>query len=381
MKKILLMVAIVSLAACSQKKYGAFVVDGTVKNATGKKVYLQEIPFMGTNPVLLDSAELDKKGGFTLRAMGKEEGIYRFIIENGPAVFVINDSKHISLDVDVKNFRAYKTKGSDATESLHTLFEDYSKKYAELMMVFQQMDTLMKSPNAGNDSLKTVLMLQRDQYINNLNDVVRNFIKKTKSPAATFYAIEMASQGLQPEEIKQMVVTAANKYKEHNGLAQLKAQFTVQQKQQQQQQQAPDTYALLNKPAPNLTMNDVNGKPLTISSFKGKYVLVDFWASWCKPCRQENPNVVAAYNKFKAKNFTILGVSLDEDKQNWIDAIKADKLNWSHMSDLKQWESAAVPAYGFDGIPFNVLIDPNGTIIASNLRGADLETKLAEVLK
>jgi len=379
MKKILIVVAIASLAACSQKKYGAFVVDGTVKNATGKKVYLQEIPFQGSNPVLLDSAELDKKGGFTLRAMGKEEGIYRFIMENGPAVFVVNDSKHISLDIDVKNFRAYKTKGSDATESLHTLFEDYSKKYAELMMVFQQMDTLMKSTTPGNDSLKTVLMLQRDQYINNLNDVVRNFIKKSKSPAATFYAIEMASQGLQPEEIKQMVVTAANKYKDHNGLAKLKAQFTTQQKPQEQQT-AP-TYALTNKPAPNLTMNDVNGKAISISSFKGKYVLVDFWASWCKPCRQENPNVVAAYNKFKTKNFTILGVSLDEDKQSWIDAIKADGLNWPQMSDLKQWESAAVPTYGIEGIPFNVLIDPTGTIIASNLRGADLEQKLSEVLK
>jgi peroxiredoxin len=379
MKKMLILVAIVSLAACSQKKYGAFVVDGTVKNATGKKVYLQEIPFQGSNPVLLDSAELDKKGGFTLRAMGKEEGIYRFIIENGPAVFVVNDSKHISLEVDVKNFRTYKTKGSDATESLHTLFEDYSKKYAELMLVFQQMDTLMKSATPGNDSLKTVLMLQRDQYINNLNDVVRNFIKKSNSPAATFYAIEMASQGLQPEEIKQMVVTAANKYKEHNGLAKLKAQFTVPQKQPEQQ--AAPTYALTNKPAPNLTMNDVNGKPMTISSFKGKYVLVDFWASWCKPCRQENPNVVAAYNKFKTNNFTILGVSLDQDKQSWIDAIKADGLNWSHMSDLKYWESAAVPAYGIDGIPFNVLVDPNGIIVASNLRGADLETKLAELLK
>ena len=116
-------------------------------------------------------------------------------------------------------------------------------------------------------------------------------------------------------------------------------------------------------------MNDINGKPVSISDFKGKYVLIDFWASWCGPCRKENPNVVAAYNKYKDKNFTILGVSLDKDKDSWIQAIKNDNLAWTQMSDLKQWESAAVSTYKIQGIPFNVLIDPTGKVIAQELRG------------
>jgi thiol-disulfide isomerase/thioredoxin len=133
--------------------------------------------------------------------------------------------------------------------------------------------------------------------------------------------------------------------------------------------------------AVDFVQNDTANKPVSLSSFKGKYVLVDFWASWCGPCRAENPNVLEAYNKFKDKNFTIVGVSLDQDKEAWKQAIAKDKLPWTHISDLKQWESSVVPAYGIEGIPFNVLLDPTGKIIASGLRGEGLESKLAEVLK
>jgi peroxiredoxin len=133
--------------------------------------------------------------------------------------------------------------------------------------------------------------------------------------------------------------------------------------------------------APDFVQNDPQGQPVDLKSFRGKYVLVDFWASWCGPCRQENPNLVSAFNRYKDKNFTVLSISLDRDRNKWLQAIQDDQLSWTHVSDLGFWNNAVAKLYHIQSIPQNFVLDPEGRIIGKNLRGGALENFLSQVLK
>jgi len=321
MKRILIVVAVLAIMiACQQRKYGAFTVSGKITNAPEQKIYLQEIPFGGENPVIVDSGTLKKGGTFELRSMAKEEGLYRLTLEKGGEILLVNDANGIRVNADVFKFREYKVEGSAASQSIHELFETYLKHAEVIASTGGAIDTV--APKPGNDSLVTVLRLQRSREIEKLKDEVKEFITTSNSPAAIYFAIgRFAVQMFSAEEVIAMVNTAANAHKEHTGLAKLKSLMALQQ----QQKPAENDFALLNQQAPEIKLPTPGGSELALSSFKGKYVLVDFWASWCAPCRAENPNVVAVYNKYKDKNFTILGVTLDQDKAQWTKAITKDQ--------------------------------------------------------
>ncbi|HEX2533595.1 MAG TPA: TlpA disulfide reductase family protein, partial [Chitinophagaceae bacterium] len=261
-------------------------------------------------------------------------------------------------------------------------------KYRAIYEQTLMLDSLQKS--GASDSLLQVRGSERASLVQQMKQYVENIVRNAKSPSFAMYALgnfqsvagNLRMTGFTSEELVALVNGVAARFPEHTGLASIKNTL-AQQQAQVQQQQAQQAASLVGRPAPDFALPDVNGKPVPLSSFRGKYVLVDFWASWCPPCRAENPNVVRAFNQYKNKNFTILGVSLDRpgQKDAWMKAIQDDGLAWTHVSDLKFWESAVVPLYNIEGIPYNVLVDPAGTVVAENLREEALHAKLQEVLK
>ncbi|HEY0434564.1 MAG TPA: TlpA disulfide reductase family protein, partial [Chitinophagaceae bacterium] len=205
-------------------------------------------------------------------------------------------------------------------------------------------------------------------------------INGSHDPITSIWALGTYAQVFPQQDYQQILDTIVKKFPNHSGVKLVKEMNDRQVALQQQRMQEPQQAQWVNQQAPELKLPDVNGHDIRLSSFKGKYVLVDFWASWCLPCRRENPNVVKAFNKYKDRNFTVLGVSLDREKDDWLEAIRKDNLHWTQVSDLKEWKSAAVSTFDFDGIPFNILLDPTGKVIGQSLRGEELDQKLAEVL-
>jgi peroxiredoxin len=381
---------ILFIGACQPKKKGTFSVSGTFKNADKlaaiegpiSKVYLLEVTYgKDQPPVILDSAKIPAvNGSFSLTGSAPTQEIFELVFGNNVmAVPLINDAAEVKVNVDLgKKDDFYEVSGSEASNQLKDLVNIFGKKNYEVERTMADLDSL-KQANAP-DSLQLGAIAQKDAAVQDLNTYLKQAINTNNNPTICALALGWSSRSFSKSEFESSLTDLLKKYPDNNVLQGLKQSYDQQLAQMAQQQHQDSASSWIGKQAPDLALPDVNGHPVPLTSFRGKYLLVDFWASWCGPCRAENPNVVKAYNEFKGKNFAILGVSLDKEKNAWQEAVRSDNLDWSQVSDLKFWSSKAVETFKFDGIPFNVLIDPQGKVIAESLRGDDLENKLKEVL-
>jgi peroxiredoxin len=403
MRKILLSVVIGTsflLFSCKEKSGQSFTVTGTIRNAdrlsapvaggiadqgsskSSLKVYLEEIGYGKDQlPIIIDSAKISgSMGHFSLSGTGKNDDVFELVFgDNALQVPVINDASEIQVDVDpTAKDELYSVKGSEGSRQLQALINNYSKKSGSLDKCLMDIDSLKK--HGGSDSILAIYTNTKNASLDELNGYLKNFMNRAENPTLAVIALGWASQSFSKPEFDSSILSLTKKYPDNTILKNMKRSFDAQAARQAEMEKMEEANNWVGKEAPDFSMPDVNGKNISLGSFKGKYVLVDFWASWCAPCRGENPNVVRAYQQYKNKNFTVLGVSLDKKKEPWIQAIRDDQLNWTQISDLKFWNSKAVDIFKFEGIPFNILVDPQGKIVAQQLRGDGLENKLKELL-
>ncbi len=359
---------LILLGACSSEK--KFTVSGTLKGLEQKMLYLQK--FEENKPVTFDSVQIGDDGSFKLAAAIPYTDYYRlFVSEQNNFVFIADPVGHLIVEADGVLNRPTKIEGQEDTRLMH----EFTAEMDKLMIKREQIIQL-----STNGTPKEQVASLMTAFTNEALSYIHGFVDKHASSPAVLAALN----NLNPMEDMPYFIKVRDSLEKRMGESAyytfLKTQISEAETQLGEQQGNESGQLAVGKPAPEITLPDPSGKNHSLSELKGKVVLIDFWASWCGPCRQENPNVVKAYNQFKDKGFEIFSVSLDKSKSAWVNAIQEDGLHWTHVSDLQYWSSAAAATYGVTSIPFTVLVDQQGNIVAKNLRGEALVQKLKEIL-
>ncbi len=373
-----ILACILLLASCGRDK--RFTIIGNFTNLPEQKVRLQELR-IDDKMIVVDSGRTDANGRFELSAESAQPGLYQLIFEQGAYIILSQDEGNIRLSGDWRQMPQYTIQGSPASHSI----QGFLRVVNEHIRDINTLDNVIRQLHAqGRDSAITSAQQDLSNTTGGLTRYIEQYADTTKYLPNALFAVRILNPATEGPYVSGFIQGLNRRF---GNAVQAKEFGERWNKMVAQQTAAANGGAqqftggpVMGAAAPAISLPSPEGQTLSLAAMKGKYVLVDFWASWCRPCRAENPNVVAAFNKYKDKGFTVFGVSLDDDKDHWKEAIQADGLSWTHVSDLKRWESIAARDYGVESIPTNFLLDKEGKIIGRDLRGPALEAKLAEVL-
>lgn len=364
---------VVSFVVSCGNKENKFTVLGKIRNMPEQTVVLEELGIH--NAVVIDSATSDKNGSFELSGVAPEPGLYRLRFRENQFILLSVEKGTLKINADWDNLEAYSVSGSASSEALRQFLITVREHLRDFNTMSIVLDTFQAR---GNDSMLRVAQEDLRKMNVDFTHYIEQYADTTPYLPNAIFAAQMLNPAAEGQFLQIFTQSLSKRFPD----SKLAKDFSARVDEMMSGLSRPVVKGVqVGTTAPEISLPATDGKQVTLSSLKGKYVLVDFWASWCGPCRGENPHVVAAFNRFKDKNFTILGVSLDRDRDKWLAAIESDKLTWTHISDLQGWESVAARDYGVESIPANFLVDPSGKVVARDLRGEELASKLAEVLK
>lgn len=378
---------IIVISSCSKLGSNEFLVKGKIENSLGKTIFLSEVDESGL--VTVDSVLLDKEGEYKLKGKTSFPKFYLLRISPNDYVTLLVDSADIiTVNADANDFvKSHSVEGSDDMVLVKSLVDRMDKTQAQIDSIGKIYESFVGSESL--DSVKSEIDRQFNEIVTNQRDFSKKFIETNPGSMSSMLAL---SQQIIPQRVPVFVIpddlayfekVDAELVKLYPGSkdAQQLHKFVGQVKEQAMQQSNAAGFGI-GDVVPDISLNNPQGKVISLYSLKGKYVLLDFWAGWCSPCRQENPNLVENYKKYKNKGFEIFQVSLDKEKSQWIAAIEKDKLGeWKHVSDLQFWQSAPASEFNITSIPANFLLNPKGEVIAINLRGPALGAKLEELFR